>query len=78
LVVGCGPPAAKVKYEQIQKGMSLDEVESILGPASEENKRRVSTISAFQPVDVVWGEGNYGLVIIFKNEKVAEKRLYTQ
>jgi hypothetical protein len=85
LVTGCAKTkVTKENFEQIKTGMTLEEVEGILGPGKLVGDG--SLIAAQAGVDVggisrpssaveyVWESGNNSITVTFRQEKVAGKR----
>ncbi len=73
-LAGCGSPINKSNYERIENGMTISQVEGILGKGSEQASSDASfagmSMSAKQ---MVWQEGNQIITITFMNDKVQGK-----
>lgn len=75
LIVGCGKPGvSKSNYDKIEDGMSLAEVEKILGPG-EKGASVAGTIGELvgQGAAYVWEEGDKKITVVFKDDKVVSK-----
>ena len=74
LLAGCGSPINKSNYERIENGMTVSQVEGILGRGTEQSSSDASfagmSMSAKQ---IVWQEGNQIITITFMNDKVQAK-----
>ena len=74
LLSGCGSPISKSNYERIETGMSISQVEGILGKGSEQASSDASfgglSMSAKQ---MTWQEGNRIITVTFMNDKVQGK-----
>jgi hypothetical protein len=84
LAAGCNSKVTKANYDKINNGMSLDEVEAILGRGEKEGDG--SGVAAQFGVDVqgagaakssvttyVWESGNKTVRVYFANGKVTKK-----
>jgi hypothetical protein len=76
VILGCGGmnPVNKTSYEKIKNGMSLSEVESILG----KGKEQASSGGSFGGISMeakgmVWQDGNKIITVMFMNDAVQSK-----
>jgi uncharacterized protein YceK len=73
-LAGCGSVVNQSNYDKIQTGMSLSQVEAILGKGKEQSSAGGSfggvTMSS---KSVVWQDGNRVIAVVFMNNEVASK-----
>ena len=73
-LAGCGSPVNKSNYDSIENGMTVSEVQGILGKGSEQSSSDASfagmSMSAKQ---MVWQEGNQIITVTFMKDKVQGK-----
>jgi hypothetical protein len=71
---GCGSPISKSNYDRIETGMSISEVQGILGKGSEQASSDASfggiSMNAKQ---MTWQDGNRIITVTFMNDKVQGK-----
>ena len=79
-LVGCGSKVTMTNYERIEDGMSLAEVEGILGKGTEQSSSNVPGVSAggisipgASSKAMVWKNGNNVISVMFLNDKVMSK-----
>lgn len=74
VLAGCGSPVSKSNYERIENGMSISQVQGILGKGSEQASSDASfgglSLNAKQ---MIWQEGNRIITVTFMNDKVQGK-----
>jgi len=72
-VIGCSK-VSKSNYDKIKDGMTLDEVQSILGKGTEKGgvAGAIGDIAGSGKV-LVWEEGDKNITITFANDKVVKK-----
>lgn len=74
MLSGCGNPISKNNYDRVKNGMTLSQVEAILGKGTEQGSSDASfgglSMSAKQ---MIWQEGNQIITISFMNDKVQGK-----
>lgn len=73
-LVGCGSDVSRENYEKIQTGMTLEEVEAILGPG----ERTAGAGGAFGDIGgsaqvYQWVEGEKTITVAFVNGEVISK-----
>jgi hypothetical protein len=75
LVVGCGGnPITKDNYSEIETGMTLDEVESILGSGTEQGSSDASFGGiSIDMKNMVWQDEDKIISITFLHDKVKAK-----
>lgn len=74
-VTGCGkPPVTKEKYDTIKTGMTMAEVEKILGKGEEQISESggIGDLSASGKM-YKWVDGDKSITITFVNDKVFKK-----
>ncbi|TWU38686.1 hypothetical protein Q31b_37640 [Novipirellula aureliae] len=74
LFTGCGNPITKDNYSEIKTGMTIDEVESILGTGTEQ----ASSDASFGGISIdmksmVWQDEEKIISITFSHDKVQSK-----
>ena len=79
-LTGCGSKVSKANYDKIKDGMSLAEVEGILGKGTEQSSASVPGVSAggvsvpgASAKGMVWQDGGKMISITFLNDKVMGK-----
>lgn len=74
LSTGCGNPVTKDNYERIETGMTLDEVESILGSGTVQASSDASFGGISMNVkNMVWQDGDRIITVVFSHDKVKAK-----
>jgi hypothetical protein len=74
ILVGCGKRISQGGYERISTDMTLSEVESILGPGTEQSSSDASFGGiSMSGKNMVWQDGERIISITFVNEKVKAK-----
>lgn len=80
-VAGCESAVTMDNYEQLEKGMTLSQVESIMGGSGEDQtmggvgigatgvEGQAATESVY-----VWSEGNAQIIVTFRNGEMYNKR----
>lgn len=84
LLAACGPEVTNANFEQIEVGMSMVEVEGIIGGSGEKQEVRGSSIGATGVESAgnsgddrqtyVWADGNKQIIIVFEDGQVSSKR----
>ena len=72
VLAGCGSKVTKSNFDQIKTGMTVAEVEAILGKATESTgaSGAVGTLTGSAKV-MTWKDGGKTITITFANDKVA-------
>lgn len=74
VLAGCGSPISKSNYELIENGMSISQVQGILGKGSEQASSDASFGgTAMSAKQMIWQDGNQIITVTFMNEKVQGK-----
>ena len=74
MLAGCGSKVTKSNFDQIKTGMTLAEVEAILGKGTESTGASAAIGDlAGSAKSVVWKDGDKSITVNFLNDKVALK-----
>ncbi len=75
LLVGCGSSkVTKTNYEKVETGMTLEQVESVLGEGTETTSMGVQIGDTGGSAAIyVWEEGDKKITVTFKDNKVVTK-----
>lgn len=81
ILSGCGPKLDQASYDKIQNGMTLREVERILGGRGEDETAAGMSIGSSGLTDnrkaaqnvFRWKKGTANIVVIFRDDKVISK-----
>jgi hypothetical protein len=74
LTVGCGSPVTKANYDKVNTGMTLKEVQGILGSGTEQGSSGIDVPGmSMTGKAMVWQEGTKIITVQFINDKVVSK-----
>jgi hypothetical protein len=73
MLVGCGSKVSKSNYDKIETGMTMEEVEGILG--SGEKASAGVSVGGLEVTGAVyeWTDGDKTITVVFKDDKVVSK-----
>jgi hypothetical protein len=82
LLVACGGDISHENYDKIQTGMTMDQVEQILGPGEDQSSSGVEISSAGmagksredRTKTYLWKDGSKQIIVEFEQNKVTNKR----
>ena len=80
VLTGCGSKVSKDNFDKVKDGMTLSEVEGLLGKGKEQSSASVPgasaggvTIPGASAKGMVWQDGNKMISVTFVNDKVMGK-----
>lgn len=84
LLAACGPEISNATFDQIQDGMSLTQVEGIIGGSGEKQEVRGGSIGATGVESAgnigddrqtyLWADGSKQIIVVFEDGEVVSKR----
>ena len=81
-LAGCGSDVSQSNYDKISNGMTVDQVESILGKSKEQQSSEMATpgmaagglsVPGMSMKALTWKDGSKTISVTFQNDKVMSK-----
>ena len=77
MLAGCGPKVSRANFDKINEGMKEDQVQAILGIASESRSSAVKVEeTVFTSTESKWRNDKGTIVVLFLNGEVQQKIFY--